>query len=193
MALLLVAPAVVLSSSTKVVDVKPVDGHGGLVAGFTVAKTLSGGACSRGGITFGSEIVQGALTCTFGDGLYDPCWQEGEGEVARVLCIPDAWRRSAIRIVLTRPAGRQRSDGSRSLWALTLTSGAHCSYYRTGTSDVHGKRVNFGCTDGRELLGDPARRRGRRWTFPAIRYNHGRRRPEPARPAVVRTAYYAVG
>jgi hypothetical protein len=192
MALSLIAPSVAAAASTKVVDVRPVDGRGEPVAGFTVARTLSGGACSGFGGTFGSEIVQGALTCTFGHGLYDPCWQEGQGDVTRVLCMPDAWRRSVTRIILRRPANHQRTDGSRTLWGLTLTSGAQCAYYRTGTSDVHGQRVNFGCTDGRELLGDPVRRRGQQWTFPAIRYDHRSRRNLPARHAIVGTAYYAV-
>lgn len=115
-ALSLIAPTVAsASSTTTVVLLKPVDGHGALMAGFTVAKTGSGGACSSEGITLGSEIVQGALTCTHGHGLYDPCWQEGQGDVTRVLCITDAWRRVATRIVLKHPAEPQRSDGSRSL------------------------------------------------------------------------------
>jgi hypothetical protein len=189
----LIAPAVAsASSTTKVVNLKPVDGHGVLVAGFTVAKTVSDGSCSSEGITIGSDVVQGALTCTHGNVLYDPCWQEGQGRVTQVLCIADAWRRLATRIVLKHPAKPQRSDGSRQLWRLTLKSGAHCVYYRTGTSVVDGKRVNFGCTDGRELLGDPIHRSGRRWTLRAVRFSEKRKRYVPARPAVVRTAYYAV-
>ena len=40
-------------------------------------------------------------------------------------------------------------------WALELADGTRCTFLQGATAGIEGKRINYSCTDGSYIVGDP--------------------------------------
>jgi hypothetical protein len=141
---------VVGPAATRVIVFQPPDAAAATVAGYCWTASL---AVARAG----------AWRCMAGNLIYDPCFGSGP-DASVVICTKDpADPRRAVRLSLARPlpAVAPRSGRARA-WALQLADGAMCTYMTGATGPVDGQRINFGCSNGRVVVGDPTP--GRVWT-----------------------------
>jgi hypothetical protein len=148
---------------TRVHAVSPVDGAGGLRAGYRLGR-------SGRGHCFSSSLVDGRLyRCFLGTNtILDPCWP-GHGRSA-VLCLAQPWSHRVVRIRLTAPLPRRTPFPPR-LWGLRVGRPADvgCVAAMGATGTVGGQRISFLCAGGWALLGDAPDRRTPAWTMRAAR------------------------
>ena len=109
-----------------------------------------------------------AWRCTSNNLLYDPCFSSSKAK-GIVLCPAAAWKRSGVKIVLTR--GLPGKFGNRRVpstnvrpWAMQTISGARCVLEGMGpliSSKVFG---DYACTNGKWLWNQP-NRKAQPWTI----------------------------
>jgi hypothetical protein len=103
-----------------------------------------------------------AWRCASNNFIYDPCFSSSKAK-GIVLCPAAAWRRSGVKMVLTRGLPtkfgnrRGRSTSGRP-WSMQTMSGARCMLEGMGpfiSSKVFG---DYACTNGKWLWNQPNRR-----------------------------------
>jgi hypothetical protein len=148
------------SSSTIVTVVRPFD-HGVPRAGLRITATYKG-SCAGG-----SDATDrlDAWRCGFGNLLIDPCFSDPTGGVAYVLCLRRPWGTETIKLVVTGTRGPNttRRAPTGHPWGIQLRTGARCLFVQGASSELHGVRLNYTCSDGSVLYGDA--RRGLPWTI----------------------------
>jgi hypothetical protein len=150
-------------SGTAVRIYFPFAAHGQIVAGLHVRRNVRG-YCWVGSIV--AYRRANAWRCFVGNEIHDPCFSS---KFVRdyVLCSDAPWSSAVTRIRLAKslPYGNNPSDPTRGEpWALKLASGTTCGFMQGATAFVGGKRLNYGCTNGLTLYGDPRRTRPQ-WTI----------------------------
>jgi hypothetical protein len=158
----------------------PFDADGTLRAGLSVTRGVPG-EC-----TTGSYIVVDAYRCFAGNRIYSVCYlDERNPATPSLLCVASPWARSAVRLTFDEdPDGSYGAKPGGLPWALELSSGTRCVWVGGATTVVQGRRLNYGCFDGRVLFGSPDTTRST-WRIRAARDGDGR----GMRKVAIRTAW----
>ena len=147
---------------TRVERIVPVDGQGGLAAGYRVTSRARGKCFSA------SLLAQGLFRCFRGNTILDPCWKQTGRHV--VLCLPEPWSHRLARVdvvgKLPPPA-----DFADRWWALAVGDGlgVRCVAATGAAGVVHGKPVTYVCEHRWVLLGDGPDRSTSAWTMAVAR------------------------
>jgi hypothetical protein len=126
------------------------------------------------GSCFAPSVVvtqQGAWRCSAGNLLYDPCF--GRTDAMEVVCVIDPSKPDEavkIRLANRLPQIPQAPHTARP-WFVETNDGVTCSFLTGATGEVNGQRVNYKCSDGSYLLGDPTR--DTTWTATKIALSGG--------------------
>jgi hypothetical protein len=156
---LLEAPAYAEPAATRVVMYTVADpASGTLRPGYTLV-AHERGACWTGSI---SAQRPDAWRCMTGNEIHDPCFAP-TAETRVVYCPQSGGSKRLIAIALTKPLphgarNAAPTGASGPPTTIVLRGGVTCGYITGATGVVAGMRINYGCSDGRELLGDPDRR-----------------------------------
>lgn len=154
----LVAAAPALPASvagkTRIVVYSPFTMNGTLSKGVKVIRSVSG-SCWEGSL---ASARSDAWRCMSGNEILDPCYS---GAAKWVACPRTAFGNRVVRLVLTKslprhgnkPLDTNRSDPAE----IVLASGVTCGFSTGATGSVGGLRLNYGCTNGAWLAGDPDR------------------------------------
>ena len=135
--------------STKVVMFAPF-GSSGLNASYKVTSKLHG-ACWTGSI---ASQRPDAWRCMVANSIYDPCFSNAA--LSSVACSNDPFSKNVVLIVLDKPIPTQeRNKGKPAPWALLLANGARCFMATGATGEVAGMRLNYECSTGGWILGNP--------------------------------------
>lgn len=97
-----------------------------------------------------------AWRCMEGNRIHDPCFSSDE-KATSVICVRDpTGDGKGIQMNLTRPLPTQERlpQGSRA-WFLVLQDGTKCGFLQGATAGINQRRLNYGCSDGWYILGDP--------------------------------------
>ena len=96
-----------------------------------------------------------AWRCMVENRIYDPCFSI-QGESGAVACgASPSGDPYAFRLRLTQPLPERKSPAIDRPWMIELADGVTCGFLTGATTGVGGERVNYGCTDGWSILGDP--------------------------------------
>jgi hypothetical protein len=134
----------------------------------TVQIHHASGACFSGSI---ASPRRDAWRCLIGNAIADPCFSSRSAH-GIVVC-PDPSVRTGVEIRLTKPLPRHLGNhAAPSLtlapWLIEIAGGRRCQPL-TGTSVAIGAvRMNYGCSGGLGLWGQP-RRSTKPWTILAAR------------------------
>jgi hypothetical protein len=147
----------------------PFDADGTLREGLSVTR---GGT---GECTTGSYIVVGAFRCFAGNRIYGVCYlDDRDPESPSLLCVSSPWARSAVRLTFDEdPDSSYGAKPGGLPWALELSSGTRCVWVGGATTVVGGRRLNYGCVNGRVLFGAPDTSRSN-WRIRLARDGEGR-------------------
>ncbi len=157
----LIALAVVAGGGGAVASVLLRTEHTVRLAVFTARGTLSPrfhvAARGRGYCWTASLATQTAhaYRCFEGNAILDPCFASAS-QAKSVACFISPWR-PVTMLTLTRrlPQIAPPPPGPQLPWAILTGDGRHCVYMTGATAPVGGERINYGCTDGSYLVGDP--------------------------------------
>ncbi len=140
---------------------------GTLRPGFTVVARTSG-SCWTGSL---SSARPDAWRCTADDEIRDPCFAAAL-DARIVYCPKRSDPRSLLAIALTKPLllpygnhGAASTSGTPT--SLRLAGGVRCTFVTGAVGVVGGLRINYGCSDGRMLLGE-VDRSSSRWRIYAM-------------------------
>ncbi|MGH2461222.1 MAG: hypothetical protein ACRDIY_20380 [Chloroflexota bacterium] len=104
-----------------------------------------------------------AYRCIAGNLLMDPCFTI-PGNSAAVLCVRDPLDRNTfVQMNLTEPLPSPEPPPLRTHpWFLQLADGTVCSFFTGASGVINGQRINYGCSDGWVIVGEPTP--GPAWT-----------------------------
>ncbi len=149
-----------------------------------VKKTVNGSCFS------GSSAINrnDAWRCMSGNFLYDPCFSSGKAH-GFVLCPAAAWKRSGIKLKLTKSLPNKLRDKNKPStsgmpWAILTTSGLRCAIDTGATGTFHHLRANYSCRGGKWLYGSPDRKH-EPWTIQA-----GSAHPKKLQKLAIKTAWF---
>ncbi|MHB1798837.1 MAG: hypothetical protein ACYCUI_11125 [Vulcanimicrobiaceae bacterium] len=116
--------------------------------------------------------------------LYDPCFS---GAMREVACVVNPFDKSVILMRLSKPVEGPSAplDKRRPPWAVRLVNGATCEFLTGATGVVAGMRINYGCSNGASLLGEPDRT-SQPWT---IYYAKSQSDPDVTQIAIVTAVF----
>lgn len=97
-----------------------------------------------------------AWRCASGNMIYDPCFSI-EGLSQAVICGATPWNGGVgFKLNLTEPLPiNNRIPDIDYAWSYILEDGVSCGYMGGATWSFDGERVNFYCSDGWYIIGDP--------------------------------------
>lgn len=150
-------------STTAVVKVAPVDQDGRLAGGFEVIETVEGASCR-----LGSSRVSGAESCSAGEFIYDPCWEE-TGTQAAVVCMTVPWSSDVYRLLVDEGGAGESAEPYEMPWGIELASGLRCLISTGAHSNVGDEVIDYYCGEHEEivLLRDTLNRSSTVWTIGA--------------------------
>jgi hypothetical protein len=124
---------------------------------ITVTKTVHG-RCFAGS---NEANRNDAWRCMSKNLIYDPCFSSSKAR-GIVLCPVAAWRRSGVKIILTKGLptnfANKRSPSTRSTpWAMETFSGIKCSLQGMGPAISPTVFGRYACRNGKWLWGHPNR------------------------------------
>ena len=143
------------TARTQIVIYSPFTIDGQLARGVTVAGSRSG-SCWEGSL---ASARPDAWRCVSGSSILDPCYS---GPASWVACATTMADNRVVRLLLTRPlpatnqhksVNTRASDPER----IVLANGVTCGFLTGATETVAEQRLNYGCTNGAWLVGDPDR------------------------------------
>lgn len=131
----------------------------GLVIGIAVTGRVRG-SCFAGSVADPGRPDAWRCSDT-GNQILDPCFENPYHTTPNVLaCAQTPFDANVTLLTLTQPLPTtqvNRVNPAAIPWALELSNGARCTLL-TGTSIlIAGQRVNYGCTNDGNVLGDPVR------------------------------------
>lgn len=134
---------------TTVRHVRPTGQGNHLKPGYRVDRRTAGRCWTT------SAVQDDAYRCMAGNSILDPCWRLGPGR-RRAVCLVVPWRH---RVEVIRLRSRPASLGvpSHRLWGLRLANGARCAAAQGATGIYRGSPVEFYCTRGFSVVGEPDR------------------------------------
>ena len=96
-----------------------------------------------------------AWRCMVGNSIHDPCFSNEDR--SRVACSEDPFSNNVLLIVLNKALPRRDDSPEPAPWALRLSNGARCVLATGATDVIAGMRLNYACSTGGWVLGDPHR------------------------------------
>jgi hypothetical protein len=117
----------------------------------------------------------GAWRCAAGNLLYDPCF--GRTDALELVCVTDPSKLDeAFKLRLANPLPQiPQAPHTARPWFVETSDGLTCGFLAGATGEVNGQRVNYRCSDGSYLIGDPTP--DSTWT--ATKIAPGERLPPP--------------
>lgn len=100
-----------------------------------------------------------AWRCSARNEILDPCFQNLLGDEKVLACAEEPFSANVMLLTLTAappdPSVTDEPDFTGSLpWALELANGQRCTLLTGATAPVAGMRINYGCRDGAQVVGD---------------------------------------
>jgi hypothetical protein len=131
----------------------------------TTASATASGNC------FASSLAAtraDALRCAAGNEILDPCFTTPASAQA-VICVRNPLDPgSIVRLNLSGPiAVPQYVLTEKRPWFLELADGTVCNFFTGATAGIGGERINYGCSDGWVIVGQPTT--GAVWTVHEVR------------------------
>lgn len=120
----------------------------------TSASRQVSGSCFTSSL---AAIRKDAFRCMSDNAIMDPCFTI-PGNALAVICVPNPLDPSTfVQMNLTQPlpATEPVSPPSHP-WFLELADGTVCNFLTGATGAVNGQRINYGCSDGLDVVGFPA-------------------------------------
>jgi hypothetical protein len=110
-----------------------------------------------------------AYRCFQGNEIHDPCFA-ASSHASSVVCFLDPWHAvTVLRLTRRLPRHVPAPKGPPLPWVIVTSDGRRCVFMTGATALVAGERVNYGCTDGSYLIGDPDTSRAL-WTIRSDRH-----------------------
>jgi hypothetical protein len=133
------------------------------VIAFTPPQTMG---LQASGSCFTSSLAltrTDAWRCMSGNLIFDPCFST-PGNSSAVICVRNPLDSSTfVTLNLTQPLPSPASAPAQiQPWFLQLADGTTCNFFTGATGAVNGQRINYGCSDGRAIVGYP--QQGTIWT-----------------------------
>lgn len=150
------------TAATRTRVFTPFNPGGELVVGLAVTGEVKGG-CSAGSAA--SPERPDAWRCSAGNAVLDPCFQNLLGDEQVLACAEDPFSANVTLLTLTADlpdatvTDEPKFDGLP--WALELANGQQCTLLTGASAPVAGMRVNYGCADGAQVVGETNRQRPR--------------------------------
>lgn len=140
---------------TKVVVYRPYSISGGLADGVKATKTVAGSCW----ISSEAAKRSDAWRCSAGNSILDPCYSGGRPNTLACPVNRDGSRVLVLHLTTSLPANTNPAlNTSRALpERVRLTTGVVCSFAEGATATLGGLRLNYACTNGAWLVGDPSR------------------------------------
>ncbi|HEX5414045.1 MAG TPA: hypothetical protein VFZ25_00165 [Chloroflexota bacterium] len=104
-----------------------------------------------------------AWRCMAGNVIYDPCFSIPNNS-NQLVCVRDPRDPSTfVTMTLTKalPAP-EPVPAEKHPWFVQLADGSVCNFFTGATGAVNGERINYGCSDGWDIVGEP--QTGTVWT-----------------------------
>lgn len=97
-----------------------------------------------------------AFRCMAGNSILDPCFTI-PGNSSAVICIRNPLdTSSSIQLNLTEPLpAPEPVPAEKHPWFLQLADDTVCNFFTGATAPVNGERINYGCSDGLVIVGNP--------------------------------------
>ena len=145
------------SSLTQVRIFTPFNPGGDLVVGLAVTSEVQG-TCVGGSAA--SPERPDAWRCMVDNAVLDPCFQNLLGDGKALACAEDPFSANVVMLTLTSdlpdPTITGEPDFTSSMpWAVELENGQQCTLLTGATAPVAGMRINYGCSDGAQVVGSP--------------------------------------
>ncbi len=130
----------------------------------------------------------GAWRCMAGNQINDPCFSNTDEDTS-VICVRDPTGDGrGVKMNLTKPLpARERLPQGQHAWVLELADGAKCGFLQGATGGIGGKRLNYDCSGGWYVLGDPET--GQLWRAEKVRLAAGRMEAEESVQVEIRTVW----
>lgn len=147
--------AATAESRTRVVLYTVTDPYSGHVRPGYIVDAKATGSCWTGSI---AATRPDAWRCMVANEIHDPCFAPAMN-TSIVYCPEPRNVKHLLAIELTKPLplqyGNHRAPpASGTPTQLILAGGVKCGFATGATGVVAGMRINYGCSDGRVLLGD---------------------------------------
>lgn len=131
-------------------------GPNGLSIGMATSEQVNGNCFTR---SLASPSRPDAWRCMAGNALMDPCYQRIMGDEKQLACpVGGPWTANVALLTLTQPLPQEdrKQPGRDSVlpWAIELANGQRCTQFTGATAPVAGMRINYGCPDGFNVVGD---------------------------------------
>jgi hypothetical protein len=128
----------------------------GLNIGMATTQQVQGRCFTR---SLASPSRPDAWRCSAGNGILDPCYQRILGDEKQLACpMGGPWPANVALLTVTEPFPQEdRKEPTRDSvlpWALELANGEKCTMFTGATAPVAGMRINYGCPDGFNVIGD---------------------------------------
>ncbi len=97
-----------------------------------------------------------AFRCMAGNEIMDPCFTVLENSSA-VICVRNPLDPSTfVQMNLTKPLPpAEPVPAEKHPWFLQLADDTACNFFTGATAPVNGERINYGCSDGLVIVGNP--------------------------------------
>lgn len=126
----------------------------------TTSNTVSGNCFSTSIASTRSD----AWRCMAGNVIYDPCFSI-PNNTKQVVCVRNPLEPSndvTMNLTQPLPAAQNVASQDQHPWFLQLADGTFCNFFTGATGGVNGERINYGCSDGWVIVGNP--QTGTVWT-----------------------------
>lgn len=138
----------------------PFDAGGELVVGLAVTGEVEG-SCEANSAA--SPERPDAWRCSAENEILDPCFQNVLRDGEPLACTEDPFSADVVMLTLSTPLPdptvTDGPDFAAGLpWALELANGQQCTLLTGATASVAGMRINYGCPDGAQVVGEVNRR-----------------------------------
>jgi len=163
------ATAAAAERATRVILYTVTDPISGKLRPGYIVSSKTSGSCWTGSL---SARRPDAWRCMVANEIHDPCFAPAM-DTHVVYCPDYRNRKSVLAIALTKPlpvqyANQGTPTSSGIPTRLALSDGISCTFITGATGVVGGMRINYGCSDGRVLLGQ-VDRSSPRWRIYAMR------------------------
>lgn len=128
----------------------------GLVVGLEATSQVSGSCFAS---SAASPERPDAWRCSSDNAILDPCFQNLLGDGKTLACAEDPFSANVTLLTLTADLPdstvKDVPDFTSLLWAVELENGQQCTLLTGATAPVAGMRINYGCSDGAQVVGSP--------------------------------------
>ncbi len=100
-----------------------------------------------------------AWRCSAGNEILDPCFENLLGDEKVLACAEEPFSANVVQLTLSADLPdstvTNEPDFATGLpWALELENGQQCTLLTGATAPVAGMRINYGCPDGAQVVGE---------------------------------------